>query len=598
MPWTIIVASDDADQLDLLLEAAEGIKSTLDPTERHRIINAMTVDHVRKLRKTSRGSENGELLILTATLPSGDGTTTGFDLVKHFQQEDNPPRCILISDCMEHYPVVQTMKSCELLFVNAGTDYFDLCLHFSRKLGVVRDGGDLLSIRAREIRIPEEPPTPEQIAIPLDAAPRQVQPRSKPEDAADRSFALVEVDLKSKAKFSTVKLLVNTPGGRMQAQPFLLHLNQNEVNGLIKDSRDLTNRIGLGAADWKQDYSLLGGRIHKLLFTPKFSEYYGHAQGAAPGNVRLRFNLEQSVFEGLWEAVFDGSNNRFLMLDTVVTRRASQEFDNFNDRLDFGNGVLNVLAIKSSVPKDSKPIGPNDPLWKEFSQDIELTELLHLDQEMEILKNLQEPSKASDVSPSLIPEFDVTVLPGGHRCRSLAETVERELKRHSDRYDVLHFAGHALFARGRTLQDDRGYLIFSGNPRPQAVPIATVSSWIANTSIRLVYLSCCRSSAAQVAIEFARRNVPMTIGFTWDLDDEKAVDFAGEFYSELRNSGLKVCSAFCKARRRLHERYDGGDPIWAAPVLVAQPLEWIQVENHLGRSVMARANHGGELHDQ
>ena len=68
----------------------------------------------------------------------------------------------------------------------------------------------------------------------------------------------------------------------------------------------------------------------------------------------------------------------------------------------------------------------------------------------------------------------------------------------------------------------------------------------------------------------------MTIGFHWDLDDSKAVDFAKNFYTELLETDLQVCTAMCRTRRKLYEKHEAGDPIWASPVLVAQPMDWIR----------------------
>ncbi len=135
----------------------------------------------------------------------------------------------------------------------------------------------------------------------------------------------------------------------------------------------------------------------------------------------------------------------------------------------------------------------------------------------------------------------------------------------SARYDVVHFAGHALFAEGPVKSDDRGYLVFSGFPQPEAVPIARVASWLKNAGVQLVYLSCCRSSAASAALEFSRCDIPMAIGFHWDLDDAKAPVFARQFYQELLATKLKVCPAVSNARRKLFQEYDKGDPIWASP---------------------------------
>jgi CHAT domain-containing protein len=102
------------------------------------------------------------------------------------------------------------------------------------------------------------------------------------------------------------------------------------------------------------------------------------------------------------------------------------------------------------------------------------------------------------------------------------------------------------------------------------MPIAAFAHWLKGAGVQLMYLSCSRSSSGAAALELAASNVPMTIGFNWDLDDRKAVDFAREFYSELLKAWPQVSTAFGKARRTLYHMHERGDPIWAAPVLIAQ----------------------------
>src|SRR5262249_39104441 len=289
---------------------------------------------------------------------------------------------------------------------------------------------------------------------------------------------------------------------------------------------------------WHAKYRSLGEQIFKLLWSGKFVEYYNYAKGAvgAP-NLRVRFNLERAVFDGLWEAMYDPNETEFLMLQSPVARRAHQQVDNFENEIDGGDGVLNVLFISSDVPDSSVPEGPDDRAWNDFwgSLNGKLPHLAHLNDEINVLRKLQRDSHKNQKVTSL-RKIQVDILQGDlrpERSSSLAEVVERRLKKDPQRYDVVHFAGHALFpSKYDQKQDGRGYLVFSGSP-PRAVPIAMVADWLKDTSVQLVYLSCCRSSAVQAAKEFADNKVPMTIGFSWDLDDSKAVDFTHFFYQEL-----------------------------------------------------------------
>jgi hypothetical protein len=225
-------------------------------------------------------------------------------------------------------------------------------------------------------------------------------------------------------------------------------------------------------------------------------------------------------------------------------------------------------------------------LWQKYweSYDGTLPALPHLDDEEKLLRDLKRAPKRIGAEAGARFKVNVDVLPvknaAADKTWSQAAAAERWLSKKARRYDVVHFAGHALFADGME-QDARGYLIFSGFPEPEAVPISIVATWLANAGVQLVYLSCCQSSAASAALEFARNSIPMAIGFHWDLDDSKAPVFAKHFYEELLKSNLKVCPAVSKARLELYNKHLAGDPIWASPILIAQPMNWIQVEDVL-----------------
>jgi hypothetical protein len=310
----------------------------------------------------------------------------------------------------------------------------------------------------------------------------------------------------------------------------------------------------------------------------------------------LRFNLDLPYFDGAWEAIYDHLNKNFVMLSNTVTvaRRANQfslpnafattEPSSAPAQIDVANSVLNVVIIESDVPDGTSPKGPPDPLWERYWTSLKgtLPALPHIKKEVKMLQGLSRARAGTDKARRPQPRVEVEVL-SSRVGKPLAEIVEHRLKDHTRPYDIIHFAGHALFARGPVPQDRRGYLVFSGEPggQPSAVPIATVADWLEGSGVQLVYLSCCRSSSAAAATELAARNVPLTIGFNWDLDDGKAVEFARDFYTELLAAQFKVCHAFGKARRNLYGYFAGGDPIWAAPVLIAQPDEWTQVEGVL-----------------
>jgi hypothetical protein len=262
----------------------------------------------------------------------------------------------------------------------------------------------------------------------------------------------------------------------------------------------------------------------------------------------VRFNLEQPWFDGLWEAIPVRAGQRFLMLENTIARRALQRdrlevFSTTGGRIAAREGALRILVIKSNVDNVS-PESPDDPLWRRYWDRHGGTpaKLSHLDKEVDALRAMSDDSVLIDILPTE-DHF-------GGEPWSLANQTRTALETASQGYDIVHFAGHALFV-DEEKDGGCGYLVFSGHPRPKAVSIATVATWLAKAGVQFVYLSCCRSSAALAALEFARNNMPMAIGFHWDIEDEKAPAFAREFYQELLNSHLKVCPAISRARLSL-----------------------------------------------
>lgn len=589
MDWNIIVASNDAYQLDELINGAKEIASRLRPRVPALVRTARSIDELR----TKRNSKT-RLLIVAACLPqfrSGgdDDRDPGISFLESLGSESVSPPSIVVSERIEHYRKVQTIERCELLLVDNSTNYIEQCLQLAHRLGIISEGpaqrGDKQVRRAA-------------ISETGSGARVSIKPLL-PEVAGNPTFALLEVDLLSDVRMSTVSLEIHYPGRveKKEAQP--LGLSESNIDQLMKECKELRDKLSDGKRwsvyydKWHADYRSLGERLSNLLWgSGRFKEYYHYGSGAAQNNVRIRFNLDQPWFPGFWEAIsLDWGERRLIMLENTVTRRArggnqTGVFSNESGQIDAEDGVLNVLVIKSNVPDGSTPNGPDDMLWKKYWESYggTLPQLEHLDDEEKVLRDLRRLPKRPKVGGGAKFKVNVDVLPVKlpvvGTAWSLAAETQRWLSEKARRYDIVHFAGHALFADGPE-RDARGYLVFSGFPKPEAVPISIVATWLADAGVQLVYLSCCQSSAASAALEFARNSIPMAIGFHWDLDDSKAPVFAKHFYEALLKAKLKVCPAVSKARLELYNQHLAGDPIWASPILIAQPMNWIQVEGVL-----------------
>jgi len=578
MSWRIIVASSDTEQCSELKLGAAGIAASIEASgHTAEIQEAASVSGVKALL---RGTDE-DLVIATATLPERPSAPAsqkqpGLDLIKSVQLQASPPPCILVSDRPEHGNLVETLPRCRWLEVGPTTDYVEDCVLFARELGVGAPG----AARA-------------QSAAANDARPAAARP-------ARDDFAVIEVDVPNETKYATVKYVINVDDRVRDVPTSPLGLSQKRVDELVEESRKLSDRFSRALKSartyerWQLDYRSLGERFYKLLDTVAFAEHLNRVKGAVDVrrnlNVRLRFSLGRSVFDGLWESICKPAGSH-LMLEATITRRERDAIGSFAEARSGAVGTLNILVVGSTLDDNSAPLGPNDFLWKKLWGKSLLNSLPHIENEVAAIKALEQ--SACNVKVDVLSGEDRHQAKGPW---SLANEVEQHLKKYPNRYDVVHFAGHALFAPSKkklaatgrgagkqkeALDDDRGYLIFSGTPNPRAISIATVAGWLKNTSVDLVYLSCCRSSASRAAAEFARNSIRTTIGFSWDLDDSKAVDFTRQFYDELLGNQLNVCSALSKAREDLHRKYENGDPIWASPVLLAQPSNWGHVEGVL-----------------
>jgi V8-like Glu-specific endopeptidase len=591
MSVRIIVASGDPVQLSVLEQAAVEIAADLQPSSgQPHPYRAMSVLEIEDIRKGAPDVQ-AELIIATASLPEVRSSPNlksfpGLAFVKKLQDGRSPPACILASELAEHRDLVQAMPRCGYLYVGVGTRYVEECVDLAREL-------DFL-------------PTPTRAQPPKAISDKSLA-MPKPFAARAPEYSLIEVHLREKASRSTMAVDVTIQGKERVVPDEPLSLKQTQVDKLLKESRRLSENFSKALdsaekySEWQSDYRALGQQVYKLLDTSAFNRHFGYATAAAhPREMRLRFNLDPGLSDGLWESICDPGTNQFLMLESTITRRDRSVPDQFAARGDSNVGTLNVLVIASDAAENAVPQGLDGPAWRRYWSAHPLRRQPHFQKEVEQLQRLSDRASARPDSARI--HVDVLAsnpqgAAGGETEWSLAEEVEQRLKANPQGHDVVHFIGHAVFtprkprrvatAKRRRVTPDKGgaeeqgYLIFSGRPKAEAIPITRFAGWLKDSSVELIYLSCCRSTSARAAAEFGRNQMRVAIGFNWDLDDERTADFSQFFYEELLDRKLNVCSAIRAARDRLNRDYHGENPVWASTVLFAQPVKWPDVEGVL-----------------
>jgi CHAT domain-containing protein len=128
-------------------------------------------------------------------------------------------------------------------------------------------------------------------------------------------------------------------------------------------------------------------------------------------------------------------------------------------------------------------------------------------------------------------------------------------------WHLIHYAGHSFVN-----DDGDGYLFFPGPNLPNPVKISTLKPYMCDVAkVRFMYLSSCKSSKDDFIFQLASQGVPAILGFRWSIEDEKAKEFALEFYKDLFEF-RSLDRAFLDARCYVHKYPD--NRIWAAPMLI------------------------------
>ncbi len=136
-------------------------------------------------------------------------------------------------------------------------------------------------------------------------------------------------------------------------------------------------------------------------------------------------------------------------------------------------------------------------------------------------------------------------------------------------YHVFHFIGHGGFDKKReegvlVLEDKQGH-----GWRADAHRIGTILH--DHPSLRLVVLNSCEGARnsltdpfAGVAAGLIRQGVPAVVAMQFEITDEAAITFAGEFYAALAQ-GFPVDAAVAEARKAIY--IQPNDIEWGTPVL-------------------------------
>jgi hypothetical protein len=342
-------------------------------------------------------------------------------------------------------------------------------------------------------------------------------------------------------------------------------------------------------AGWARRIHDDGAQLFKELIIATLGPgLFYHLELSAGGlrNLAFRFRVEDaSLYCAPFEATVrlsgvppmgtedDFTQNPFVLVNAPIARRMKVANLYAPTRPQQELRAARVLFIRSQVGENrAGATGPDiarvqerDPETDGFRlSEFEFRRLENIDRELNDLKALA----AKDCT---IFTLDVLNLSAFADPRGAGALLMEKLK--LNRYDVVHFAGHSL-----TTRDGLTLLVLPGGMpgQTEGMSVHTFAEGVAAAGARLVYLSSCEGSSANAVANLAQRDIAHVIGFRWDVDDERAADFARYFYGELfGKQSSSICNAFRTACRGVYEpMHIEASPIWASPILACSSDDW------------------------
>jgi hypothetical protein len=345
------------------------------------------------------------------------------------------------------------------------------------------------------------------------------------------------------------------------------------LNIPTKEFLDLTTESrALERPTWQCKLQYLGEKLMKHIFQSNFDfawdfkELVQEAGGL--NNTRIRFVVEKEVYPIALEAIYgpcEQLEKDYWMLHApiyrtvVVDRRCEPPL--FHDQ-ETRVGPLNILIIESPTEGEVhiKRKGSEGAGWPH-----RLERLTNVIDECDSLKNYC----TSREYPGRVKIGKIEVIPRLNDMTPFAGQVQEALER---KWHIVHYAGHSYFDP----DTNEGYVFFPKGKDDkektliEVVDLDHLSAWLRRANPNLVFLSSCRSSEEGFVFALARKGIPATVGFRWDVEDEMAAGFSKVFYRSLFSGETQSLEyVFLKARQDIYKQYPD-NPIWAAPVLVMQ----------------------------
>lgn len=369
---------------------------------------------------------------------------------------------------------------------------------------------------------------------------------------ADPKPRLGRVDLILKAKSADSTYFMEGSGVEFGKTQGNLHIDTLEIDDLIHRSNKM-----LKTSEWKEELYWIGRKILREFFEKNmdFSDDFSRLAAAVGDEKQLwiRFVVEKEIYPLALEALVDKNDNHIMLLQPMFRTVTVSEPPGAGSPFLFGDPgknrpPVNCLIIAADTCGEAEiPEGGTlilNPIPKVMA------EADHLHTFLAKNKDRFGIEKLTIVTPH--PDSD------------FSETLYAVL--YESTWDLIHYAGHTCFDTRSGL----GYFFFPSETGPKSEGIKLFSQKLRfHTKTQFIYLSSCESSGADFVLSLARQHIPSIIGFRWEIEDDKAAEYAGRFYQNLFEKNRPLPYAFLETRQEMYEKYCD-NRIWAAAMLIIQ----------------------------
>ncbi len=296
----------------------------------------------------------------------------------------------------------------------------------------------------------------------------------------------------------------------------------------------------------------LGGKLFEAVFTgevrDRLRSSLDEAQRQEGTGLRLKLRLQDAaeLADLPWEYLYDSSLDRFIAQSnqTPVVRyiEMPERIKPFTTQL-----PLRVLVMVSS---------PNDPDYP--SLDVE--------RENAMLQQALDPlSRTGQVHVQRVE-------------RPTLASLQHCLQ--GGPYHIFHFIGHGGFDKST----EEGVLVLEDDQRRGVMADAHRIGALLHDhrSLRLAVLNSCEGARnsrtdpfAGIATTLIRQGIPAVVAMQFEITDEAAITFAGEFYAALAN-GFPIDAAVAEGRKAIYLRPN--DVEWGTPVLFTRAPDGVLFE--------------------